>query len=306
MSKQINWLTARVKAWQLYTLMLLPFVYLAVFKYYPMLGAQIAFKNFNLVKGIWGSDWVGLKHFQRFMNSYQFGRVMKNTLVISFYRLFAGFPLPIILALGLNYLKSARYKKMVQMVTYAPYFISMVVLVGMMIQVLAVRNGVVNNAIAALGMGRVNFFGEARLFPHLFVWSGIWQTVGYGSIIYIATLSGIPPELHEAAIVDGASILQRIAHVDLPGILPTAVVLLILNMGRVLEIGFEKAFLMQNPLNLRNAEVIQTYVYKTGLLSPIPQYSYASAIGLFRSVIGLILLVTVNSISRRVNETSLW
>ena len=301
-----EWFSIRVKAWQLYTLMLLPLIYLVVFKYYPMLGAQIAFKNFNLVKGIWGSPWVGFKHFDRFLKSYQFVRVMRNTLVISFYQLIAGFPLPIILALGLNYLRSARYKKVVQMVTYAPYFISMVVLVGMMIQVLAVRNGVVNNVIAAFGLERVNFFGDPAIFPHLFVWSSIWQTVGYGSIIYIATLSGIPPELHEAAIVDGATIMQRIYHVDIPGILPTAIILLILNVGRVLEIGFEKAFLMQNPLNLRNSEVIQTYVYKTGLLSALPQYSYASAIGLFRSIIGLILLVSVNGISRRVNSTSLW
>jgi putative aldouronate transport system permease protein len=306
LSERGNWLSSRLKAWQLYTLMFLPFVYLMVFKYYPMLGAQIAFKNYNLVKGIWGSPWVGLKHFDRFLKSYQFFRVMKNTLVISFYQLFAGFPLPIVLALGLNYLKSAKYKRVVQMVTYAPYFISMVVLVGMMIQILAMRNGIVNNMISALGMERVNFFGDPNIFPHLYVWSSIWQTVGYGSIIYIATLSGIPPELHEAAVVDGATIIQRIIHVDIPGILPTAIVLLILNMGRVLELGFEKAYLMQNPLNLRSSEVIQTYVYKTGLLSALPQYSYSSAIGLFRSLIGLILLITVNGISRRINQTSLW
>ena len=192
------------------------------------------------------------------------------------------------------------------MVTYAPYFISTVVLVGMMIQILATRNGIINNAIAAIGLERVNFLGEPAAFSHIYVWSGVWQTLGFSSIIYIATLAGVPPELHEAAIVDGATIIQRIWHIDLPSIAPTAIVLLILSTGGILEVGFEKAFLLQNPLNLRASEVIQTYVYKTGLLSSIPQFSYASAIGLFRAVIGLVLLVSVNQISRKVNESSLW
>lgn len=301
-----SWLGRRARVWQLYVLMALPFIYLAVFKYYPMFGAQIAFKNFNLVKGIWGSPWAGFRHFERFLQSYQFGRVMKNTLIISFYGLLAGFPLPIVLALSLNYLKSGRYRKTVQMVTYAPYFISTVVLVGMMIQILATRNGIINNSIAALGFERVNFLGEPSAFPHIYVWSGVWQTLGFSSIIYIATLSSVPPELHEAAIVDGATIMQRIFNIDLPSIAPTAIVILILSAGGILEVGFEKAFLLQNPLNLRASEVINTYVYKTGLLSSIPQFSYAAAIGLFRSVIGLVLLVSVNQISRRVNESSLW
>ena len=304
--KNNSWLGRRTKVWQLYVLMLLPFIYLMLFHYYPMFGAQIAFKNFNLVKGIWGSPWVGFKHFERFLQSYQFGRVMKNTLIISFYGLIAGFPLPIILALSLNYLRSGRYRKTVQMVTYAPYFISTVVLVGMMIQILATRNGIINNAIAALGFERVNFLGEPSAFPHIYVWSGVWQTLGFSSIIYIATLSSVPPELHEAAIVDGATIMQRIFHIDLPSIAPTAIVLLILSTGGILQVGFEKAFLLQNPLNLRSSEVINTYVYKTGLLSSIPQFSYAAAIGLFRSIIGLVLLVSVNQISRKVNESSLW
>ena len=306
MQKQSSFLARRTKVWQLYVLMLLPLIYLLLFKYYPMFGAQIAFKNFNLVKGIWGSSWVGFKHFERFLQSYQFGRVIKNTLIISFYGLFAGFPLPIVLALSLNYLKSARYRKTVQMVTYAPYFISTVVLVGMMIQILATRNGVINNVIAMLGLERVNFLGEPAAFAHIYVWSGVWQTLGFSSIIYIATLAGVPPELHEAAIVDGATILQRIWHIDLPTIRPTAIVLLILSTGSILEVGFEKAFLLQNPLNLRASEVIQTYVYKTGLLSAIPQFSYAAAIGLFRAVIGLMLLVSVNQTSRKFNQSSLW
>lgn len=296
----------RRKTWQLYVILALPLIYLLVFKYYPMLGAQIAFKNFILTRGIWGSPWVGFTHFVRFLNSYQFGRVLRNTLVLSFYQLFAGFPLPIILALSLNYLRSNHYRKTVQLVTYAPHFISTVVLVGMILQFLSARNGVLNNIIAAVGAPKVNFLSDPRWFSSVYVWSGVWQNLGYSSIIYIATLSSIPPELHEAAIVDGAHIIRRIWHIDLPGIMPTAVVLLILQTGRIMDLGFEKAFLLQNPLNLRASEVIQTYVYKTGLASPIPQFSYASAIGLFSSLVGLALLMTVNAVSRRVSDASLW
>ncbi|HKJ86323.1 MAG TPA: ABC transporter permease subunit [Spirochaetia bacterium] len=296
----------RKKGWQLYVLMLLPFLYLMIFRYYPMLGAQIAFRDYNLIGGVWGSPWAGLKHFARFINSYMFSRLMANTLILSFYQLIASFPLPILLALSLNYLSSRRYRKTVQMATYAPHFISLVVLVGLMIQILAMRNGLINNVIELFGGQRQSFLGNPDAFRHLYVWSTVWQNVGYSSIIYIATLTSIDPELHEAAIVDGATILQRIRNIDIPGILPTAVILLILSTGRVLELGFEKAYLLQNPLNLRTSEIIQTYVYKQGLLAPIPQFSYAAAIGLFRAVIGLALLTTVNAVSRRVSESSLW
>ena len=294
------------KSYQLYLLSLIPLVYLLIFRYIPMIGAQIAFKNYNVVRGIWSSPWVGFKHFQRFISSYLFLRIMKNTLVISFYHLLAGFPLPIILALSLNYLNQKRYKKTVQMVTYAPFFISTVVLVGMILQILNTQHGVANTLIEKLGGDRVDFLGNPNAFYSIFVWSGIWQTFGYSSIIYIATLAGVDPALHEAAVVDGAIIPQRIWHIDLPGIMPTAIILLILATGRVMEVGFEKALLMQNPLNVRVAEVINTYVYKIGLTGAIPQFSYATAIGLFKSVIGLILLVTVNKISQRVSESSLW
>jgi multiple sugar transport system permease protein/putative aldouronate transport system permease protein len=294
------------RSYQLYLLSLLPLVYLVVFRYVPMLGAQIAFKDYNIVKGIWGSPWVGFEHFSRFISSYLFVRILKNTLVISLYSLVAGFPIPIILALSLNYLNRPRYKKTVQMVTYAPFFISAVVLVGMILQILNSQNGVVNNLIAKLGGARVDFLGNPRFFYSLYVWSGIWQTFGYSSIIYMATLAGVDPELHEAATVDGAIILQRIVHIDLPGIIPTAVILLILATGRMLDVGFEKAYLMQNPLNLRVAEVIDTYVYKIGLTGAIPQFSYASAIGLFRSAVGFVLLLTVNRVSGRLSESSLW
>ncbi len=294
------------KSYQLYLLSLIPLIYLLIFRYIPMIGAQIAFKNYNVVRGIWASPWVGFKHFERFITSYLFVRIVKNTLVISFYQILAGFPLPIILALSLNYLNQKRYKKTVQMVTYAPFFISTVVLVGMILQILNGRHGVANTIIEKLGGERVDFLGNPDAFYSIFVWSGIWQTFGYSSIIYIATLAGVDPALHEAAVVDGAIIPQRIWHIDLPGIMPTAIILLILATGRVMEVGFEKALLMQNPLNVRVAEVINTYVYKIGLTGPIPQFSYATAIGLFKSMIGLILLVTVNKISQRVSESSLW
>lgn len=298
--------TERRRGWQLYLMIALPLLYLLIFRYYPMLGAQIAFRDFNIVGGIWQSPWAGLKHFQRFLASYQFVRVLRNTLVLSFYQLIAGLPLPIILALSLNYLTNAPYRRVVQTVTYAPHFISTVVLVGMIVQILSLRNGTINNLISLLGGERQNFLASPSAFPHVYVWSGIWQNLGYSSIIYIATLSSIDPELHEAAIVDGATILQRIRHIDIPGIVPTAVILLILNTGRILDLGFEKVLLLQNPLNLRTAEVIQTYVYKIGLTSSIPQFSYAASIGLFRGVVGLILLMVVNYASRKLASTSLW
>lgn len=292
--------------WQLYAISLLPLVYLLVFRYTPMLGAQIAFRNYSVVRGIWTSPWVGLTHFKRFINSYMFLRVLTNTLAISFYSLIVGFPFPIILALSVNYLRNQSYKKTVQMVTYAPYFISTVVLVGMILQIFNGQFGVVNKFVIALGGKRVSVLGNPDAFYSLFVWSGIWQHVGYSSIIYIATLSGVDPNLHEAATIDGANMWRRIWHIDLPAILPVAIIMLILATGRVMEVGFEKAYLLQNPLNLRKAEVINTYVYKLGLTGAVPQFSYSTAIGLFKSFVGLILLTTVNRISRRISESSLW
>jgi putative aldouronate transport system permease protein len=271
-----------------------------------MLGAQIAFKNYSVVRGIWTSPWVGMTHFKRFITSYMFLRVLRNTLVISFYSLIVGFPFPIILALSVTYLRNHRFKKAVQMVTYAPYFISTVVLVGMMLQIFNNQYGVVNKFVVAIGGSPVNVLGNPDAFYHLFVWSGIWQYVGYSSIIYIAVLAGVDPNLHEAAMIDGANMWQRIFHIDIPVILPTAIIMLILATGRVMEVGFEKAYLMQNPLNLRMSEVINTYVYKLGLTGAIPQFSYSTAVGLFKSVVGLFLLTTVNRISRKVSESSLW
>jgi putative aldouronate transport system permease protein len=292
--------------WQLYLLMLLPIIYLLIFKYVPMYGALIAFKNYIPTKGVWGSEWVGMKHFDRFFHSYEFVRIMKNTILLSMYSLFAGFPFPIVLALSLNYVNARFFKKTVQMITYAPHFISTVVMVGIILQMMDPRVGLVQTIMKYFGLPTVNFMGIPEWFSHVFVWSGIWQNVGFSCIIYLAALAAVDPSLHEAAVMDGANKIRRMWHVDLPGIMPVAVILLIMNTGHVLDIGFEKVLLMQNPLNMSASEVIDTFVYKVGLASTAINYSYSSAIGLFKSVINLILLVLVNRLARKLGQTSLW
>jgi putative aldouronate transport system permease protein len=292
--------------WQLYVLLALPLLYLLVFQYYPMYGAQIAFRNFNAARGITGSPWAGLQHFERFIGSYNFIQTLRNTLVISFYSLLVGFPFPIMLALGLNYVTRAWFKRSVQLVTYAPYFISTVVMAGIILQFLSPTHGIINLFIMRLGYSPINFMARADWFPHIYVWTGLWQSLGFAAIIYLAALSSVDPTLHEAAIVDGASKLQRMWYIDLPELMPLAIVLLLLSLGGILSTGFEKILLLQNPLNLRTSEVIDTYVYRVGLASPVPNYSYAAAIGLFKSVIGLILVVAVNRFARRVGGSSLW
>ena len=298
--------SSRAASYQLYLILLAPMLYFVIFRYIPMYGAQIALKDFNAAEGIVGSPWVGFKHFTRFFQSHQFVRVLRNTIGISVYQLAAGFPIPIILAIALNNCEFRRFRKLTQMVTYAPHFISTVVLVGIVIQFLSPRFGIVNKLIAAVGLEPISFMGERALFKSIFVWSGVWQNAGWGTIIYLAALAGIDPAMHEAAVIDGATKLQRNIHIDFPGILPTAVILLILNVGQIMNVGFEKVFLMQNPLNIAASEVITTYVYKLGIASTIPNYSYAAAIGLFNSVVNLALIVTVNYIARRTGESSLW
>jgi len=292
--------------YQLYLIIVLPFAWLMIFQYGPMYGLQLAFKNFRIMEGIWGSPWVGFEHFIKFFESHQFVRVVGNTLWISFYELLAGFPIPIILALALNATMRTRFKLTVQFITYMPYFISTVVMVGIILQFLNPRIGIVNMGVGLFGMEPINFMGEPTMFKSIYVWSGIWQSAGWGTIIYLAALSAVSPELHEAATIDGASRLQRIRHVDIPGIMPTIITLLILNMGMIMGIGFEKIFLMQNPLNISSSEVISTYVYSVSLASSAPNYSFATAIGFFNSLVNLILIMTVNQIAKKVGETSLW
>lgn len=292
---------------QMYLFLLLPLIYLLVFKYWPMLGAQIAFRNFNPTKGIWGSPWIGMKNFIKFFNSYQFSRVMTNTIRISLYSLIAGFPIPILLALALNSLRSERYKKLIQNITYIPHFISVIVLVGMLNQFFNTRVGLYG-VVYKLLTGEVapDLLANPKSFIHMYVWSGIWQGMGWSTIVYIAALAGVSNEHHEAAICDGASRFQRVLYIDFPAILPTITITLILRCGSLLGVGFEKTFLMQNNLNLRSSEVISTYVYKVGLAAGAGDFSYATAIGLFNSIVNLILLALVNWISRRVGDSSLW
>ncbi|WP_311200688.1 ABC transporter permease subunit [Paenibacillus sp. p3-SID867] len=284
--------------------MIPPVLYFIIFKYLPMANAVLAFKNYNVVKGIWGSPWVGTQYFEMFFRNPAFATLIKNTLYISFYQLIVGFPIPILLALALNEVKSARFKKNVQMVTYAPYFISTVVMVSIIMLFLSPRLGIVNTITGALGFEAINYLGEPGMFRTVYVLSDVWQTMGYSAVIYLAALAGVDPSLYEAAKVDGANRFQKILNVDLPGILPAAVIILILSVGSIMALGFEKMYLLQNPLNLSTSEIISTYVYKIGLLNA--NYSFATAVGLFNSLINLVLLLVVNAIAKRASNTSLW
>ncbi|NGP46512.1 sugar ABC transporter permease [Bacillaceae bacterium SIJ1] len=269
-----------------------------------MFGAIIAFKDYNVVQGALGSPWAGTKHFELFFNNPQAWTLIKNTFLLSLYGVLVNFPLPILLAIGLNEVRSKMFKRSVQMITYAPYFISTVIIVSMMMLLLAPRLGILNNLLGLFGLEAINFLGNADLFRSIFVWSDAWQNTGYAAIIYLAALAGINPALYEAAKVDGASRIQKIINIDLPGILPAASVILILSVGNLMAIGFEKVYLLQNPLNLETSEVLATYVYKIGLLNA--NFSFATAVGLFNSVVNLALLVAVNFLARRVTGNSLW
>lgn len=295
-----------LRNWELYLFLLPTIVLLLLFNYLPMFGIQIAFRNYKPYKGFIGSDWVGLKHFYTFLKMPKFLTLVKNTVSLSLYGLVAGFPLPIILAMALNLVPFKRFKRIVQTVSYAPHFISLVVIIGMLNLFFAPSTGIIHNLLAKWGIleGNLEVLMSAEAFPHLYVWSGIWVSVGWNSIIYLGALSNVDPSLHEAAIMDGATKVQRAWHIDLPSIMPTVTLLLIMNAGNVLSVGFEKVYLMQNAFNTSTSEVINTYVYKIGMLEG--QYSLSTAIGLFNSVIEFILLVIVNHIAKKVGETSLW
>lgn len=290
--------------WQLYIFILPAFLYFFIFHYIPMYGVQIAFKDFIPSLGIWGSEWVGFEHFKRFFDSYYFWDLIKNTLGISVYELVVGFPLPIILALAINEAKDGLYKRTVQTVTYAPHFISVVVMAGMIIAFLSPATGIVNHGLELLGFEPIAFMSDPKWFKTVYVFSGVWQSTGWGTIIYLAALSGVDPQHHEAAIVDGATRLQRIWHINIPALAPTMIILLIMNVGNIMAMGFEKILLLQNPLNLESSNVIATFVYQAGLLDA--EYSFASAVGLFNALINAILLITVNQIAKKRSETSLW
>ncbi len=293
-----------LSAWQLYVLLLPSLAYIVIFKYWPMYGVQIAFRNYNPADGFTGSPWVGLQHFIRFVNSYQFTQVLGNTVWIAVLGLLIAFPVPIILALLVNGLQGEKFKKFAQTVLYSPAFISTVVVVGMMFVLLSPRSGLINNAIQLAGGEPIFFMGSPDWFRPIYLISDIWQNAGFSMIVYLAALAGIDPALHDAAKVDGATKLQRMRHIDLPGIMPMVTVLFILAIGNLLNVGFEKALLMQTPLNLANSEIIQTYVYHAGLQQA--QFSYSAAIGLFNSILNLVLLLIFNRVARRANQATLW
>lgn len=293
------------RCWGLYLMLMPALILLICFSYRPMYGVLIAFKDFKASQGIMGSKWADPwnKYFLKYFNSYQFKATLVNTLTITLYSL-AVFPVPIILALGINQIHHQTFKKVFQTVTYMPHFISTVVVVGLMTLLLSPGSGLYGSICKLLGIEAVNYMGKASAFKHLYVWTDVWQHAGWDSVIYLAALSGVDPSLYEAATVDGATTMQKIVHVDIPMILPTAVTMLILRVGGIMNLGFEKVYLMQNDLNMSASEVISTYVYKIGVINT--QYSYSAAINLFSTIVNFTLLILVNQISKRLSETSLW
>lgn len=297
------------KHWQFYLIVALPILFFLVFRYFPMYGILLAFKNrYSVSKGIWNSAWAqpyGLGQFIKFLSNPSALRTMWNTFSISMYALFASIPLAVIMAICLNECRSQKWKKAVQLVTYAPYFISTVVMVAILLQFLDPSMGVFNGLRRLLGLKTINYMGEPKLFKHIYVWSALWQNTGYNAIIYLAALTGINPELYEAARVDGVNKWQKIWHVDLPCIRSTIIIMFIMNMGYVMSLGFEKVFLMQNALNLETSEIMSTYVYKMGLLSS--DFAYSTAIDLLNSVINIILILTFNKLTKLVSdEGGIW
>lgn len=299
-----KWKKNLIYNWDLYIFLLPTLIYYAIFHYAPMYGLQIAFKSFKATKGIWGSPWVGLDNFARFFRSAQFWDILSNTVVLSLESLVLGFFPPIILALMLNQVENEKFKKFVQGVTYAPHFISTVVMVSLLFCLLSTRNGIINRVIMFFGGEAVPFMRDAEYFRGTYIVSGIWQSMGFSAIIYIAALAGISSELHEAAIIDGASKWQRMIHIDIPGILPTITILLIMRSGSIMSVGFEKVFLMQTSLNLKRSQVISTYVYQVGLVDA--NFSFSAAVGFFNSIVNFIMIMLVNFISSKISETSLW
>lgn len=296
---------AIMRDWQYWLFLVIPLAYLMIFAYYPMLGVQIAFRNFTAKGGIWNSEWVGLKHFITFFESYQFTRVVSNTFILSIYGLIVNTVIPIGFALIFNCVEHTRFKKVVQTIVTLPHFISVVVLVGILMQIFNSRVGLYGIAYEAItGRYPADIFANAGNFRHLYVWSGIWQNFGWSAVIYIAALSGVDLSLHEAARIDGATRLQRVRYIDFPHIKPTMILLFIMDCGHIMSVGFEKVFLLQNDLNRSASELISTYVYQVGLVQS--NYSYATAIGLFNSLINLVLILVMNKLSRRMSETSLW
>ncbi len=303
---KINKISKIKQNWQLYVLVLLPLIFIILFNYIPIYGAQIAFRRFSARAGILGSDWVGLKYFIRFFQSPMFSTTMINTIKLSIIEMVLTFPLPIILSILLHYMMKLKYKSIVQMITYAPYFISEVVVVSILFELLSTRSGAVNNLINLFGGQSINFLGNPDFFRIIFSASSVWQIVGFSSIVYLSALSSVNPSLHDSATIDGANKFQRIKYIDLPSIMPMIMIMLILRVGYFMNISFTKALLLQNPLNISSSEILWTYTYKIGFASGSPQFSYASAIGLVANVINFSLLLIVNFISKKTSKVSLF
>lgn len=306
-NKNIGWRKKFVKEfkrdWQLHLMLVFPMTFLLVAAYFPMYGIQIAFKDFNPLLGISGSEWVGLKWFEKFVTHHQFKMIFSNTVILSLYSIAVGFPLPVIFALFLNAVKSKKFVRFTQTVGYMPHFLTTVIMVSVLNMVLSPVNGIYGGLFRLFGGTGypVDFRATAGAFRHLMVWSGVWQGVGWSTIIYMAALSSVSQELHEAAMLDGATRIQRIRHIDFPAILPTVVIQLIMSCGSLIGVGFEKTYLMQTSLNLEVSEVISTYIYKTGMGS-FNDFSYGAATGLFNTLINLVLVLIVNRIAKKATE----
>lgn len=290
--------------WQLYVLVLPAIIYFFIFNYMPLYGIQIAFKDYKAASGIAGSAWVGLKHFKTFFDAYYFKRLLSNTLLLNVYYLLWSFPVPLLLAILLNQIRSEKKKRFIQTSIYVPYFISTVVLAGMLYIFLSPTSGIFNLARNAMGLASVDYMSEASAFRSIYIISGIWQSAGYGTILYIATLSGVDPSLYEAAEIDGASIWQKIRYIDLPSLIPTAMMVFILDCGKILSSDTNKALVMQTAGNIPTSDIIGVYVYNVGLGSG--QFSYTAAIGLFVNIINFILIIAVNRISKKTTDVGLF
>lgn len=302
MTGQQRWKRIK-KCKYLYIILIIPMLYYFFFHYMPMYGVLIAFKDYNIGKGVWGSTWVGLKHFRKFLMDTYFWKLVRNTLLLNIYGLLWGFPIPILLAIMLNEVKHSKFKRLIQTVSYLPHFISTVVVCGMVVNFLSL-DGILNQLLESLGFEKTQFLMYPQYFRTIYTASGIWQSCGWTSIIYLAALTGVDQEILEAAMIDGANRWQRIRHVTLPAITPTISIMLIMQLGKLMTLGYEKILLLYNGSTYETADIISTYVYRRGILSN--DFSYATAVGLFQSVVGVILLVIANKVSKRLSETSLW
>ena len=302
--KRVNMKMNMKNYWQLYVMLLPALIYLLVFHYLPLYGIQVAFRDYRLVDGVMGSPWVGLKHFKRFFEAYYFERLIKNTLVLNINYLLWSFPFPIIVAIFLNQIRSEKRKRFVQTTIYVPHFISTVVLAGMIYLFLSPSGGILNSILSALGLAPLDLMAEPEAFRSIYTVSGVWQGAGYSSILFVATLAGIDPSLYEAAEIDGASIWKKIRYIDLPSIVPTATMVLILDFGKLMNSNTNKVLLLQTPGNIATSDIIGTYVFNVGVQGG--QFSYTAAIGLFTNLVNLIMILVFNKISKKISNIGLF